>query len=356
LPAIKEMRVFRFPRQTHPQNFKTVLDGELYAYTSNDTAVNRADYYMIVEGYIVNYGSEITQFGHCWKAASAGGEPTINDRRTVFPDSKTNLPEVPPIGDSISFESVLDTLNDDTEYNVRSYVITADGQVWYNPITKLISTKPAIDEWFEQCIDCPEGGVKPVADDRFDALVFNFGDSIFFGTGSKGEGFLNNELIMYDPSTGTWDEDNLISIPPFSGSPSPPAEFRDGIGFAIEYQRTFDPPGTLTRSIFVGFGDHSYPGYDYKSATMYEYELIGSGAWREVPKHINARSGAICFVIGSYAYIGTGSNSSGDPLSNWYRFDPVADTDGAVETPAWNSLDNAPPIKREKCNFVYNAW
>ncbi len=347
---------YSFSRPTNDQNFKTIQGGELYAYTANDTAVNRADYYMIVEGYVVNYGSTIIEYGHCWNTGTSS-EPTINDHRTIFNESKKS--QIPEVGDSISFQSVLDSLDDDTEYNVRSYVITEDERMvegkktvvrkeWYNPITKPISTKPAIDEWFEQCLTCPDGGVKPTPEARFDAIVFNLGDTVFFGTGQQGlGGGMTKDIIMYTPEGG-WDPDFVPSIPKFSNN-TLNAEMIDGIGFAIVYQRKNDPPGTLTRSIFVGLGDHGgSDDYTEKANTLMEYDLE-KGIWRETSAHFTGRSGAVCFVIDGLAYIGTGSGAN--PTRDWYVFDPVAETDGDETTPGWRGLAGTnPPGTNEEEN------
>ncbi len=315
-------------RPTHPDNFKTASEGELYAYTSSDTAISRADYFMRIEGYLMNYGeAHIVQYGHCWKKKSgADVMPNISDEKLM---TKFNNP-IPPLADSISFDSNMLDLEPNTEYNVASYVVieeSKDGKpvrtVGYNPKVSLIKTRPAIDEWFEQCDECHDGdSYQPSTTARYDAIAFNLGDTIFFGTGKQG--IFNdplNDIMMFDPTKGRWSEkvitikdDDFVKRLPNPG-------FMDGIGFAMEYQR--EGVQNPTRSIFVGFGDHGGSGkHNEKSNFLLEYDLENDQWHKRAENKINRRSGAVCFVLKGRAYIGTGQGPVATE-SNWYVFDPA---------------------------------
>ncbi len=334
----KSVDSYLFSRPTHPNNFKSTLDGELYAYTKIDSALSRADYYMRVQGYLVNYGEgRIVQYGHCWKKnEGANSTPNLSneDLMTKFTDP------IPAVGDSISFQSSLINLEPGTEYNVSSYVIIESEQdgkkvltVGYNPDVAIIPTKPAIDEWFEQCADCPDGALQPSSTNRFDALGFSFGDTLFYGTGGQGYGSLNNKIIMYDPVTQSWGNEIQITFDTdYLPNSSVSFGMMDGIGCAIEYQRAGDPPGELTRSIFIGFADHG--GQDKtgdKSNFLLEYALNKDEGWVVRGRNFaNGRSGAVCFVLNGLLYFGTGSHFHNDAENNWFVYDPVVGTDRSI--------------------------
>ncbi len=348
----KGIESYLFVRPTHSDNFQTELHGDLYAYTSSDTAISRADYFMRVEGYLMNYGeAKIIQYGHCWKKVSGSGTitPNISDENLIT----VKKSPLPPLGDSISFDSDLINLEADTEYGITSYVIVERSEegkvvreVGYNPKISVIKTRPAIDEWFEQCAECNDGKTyQPSTNARYDAVAFNLGDTIFFGTGIQ-SGYRDplNDIMVYDPRSKRWLE-QVITIPIsdfVKNLPNP--GFRDGIGFAMAYQRPNKQ--SLTRSIFVGFGIHGQGANDISNFLL-EYDLE-EGQWhKRAENRINKRSGTICFVLNSRAYIGTGKSQSG-AHHNWFVFDPAL---AASEKPkditnSFRSVSGAPKIPR----------
>ncbi len=357
---------FMTSRPTHENNFKTALKGELYAYTAKDTASVRADYFMKVRGYIMNYGeSKIIQYGHCW--VKGDGTPKIGTD-SLMSKITEGMPEV---GDSLQFESNMQNLEENTKYSIASYVIVEkDGEqvVAYNkPDT--IRTKPALDEWFEQYAGSKHGNYQPQNSRRFDALGFSFGDTLFYGTGADGKGSLKNLLRMYVPSgdkenMGEWEDlhplpKHILGDPYFDNSLtlSPNGGFSDGIGFAIEYKAF----GMVRRSIFVGFGDHKGDDVNLsKSNFLMEYNITpnysGPPAWEVYKSSLNRRSGAVCFVLGDLAYIGTGANSSdlAETNYNWRVFVPQE----AVERKSNGFHEVDPPtyIKRKGAvSFVLNG-
>ncbi len=328
----KKEQNYSFSRATFDQNFKTIYDGELYAYTVDDKAISRADYYLLVEGDISSYGDTIVRYGHCW--SSTVTEPTVEtaDSFTIFPVS--GLANIANIT-GFKFESPITNLVAGTDYYVRTWVERRDGTIGYNPTTTLVPTKPAIDEWFEQLTTD-----KPSSSWRTDALVFNFGDTIFFGTGQTGNGqALLNDVITYLPSqsgSGTWSTDFIKPLPDGTNG-GLPGKLMNGIGFAMEYKIETSP--RTTKSIFIGFGDHV--GNDLvsdKSVRLLEYDLSKS-SWTATEPFGIARSNAVCFVINGFAYIGTGKSTH--VLSDWIIYDPV---EAAKDKPnnGWRQLQTIP--------------
>ncbi len=329
---------FAFYRPSHPQNFITTRGGELYAYTADDSVIVRADYYLKVIGQIKTYGDEILHFGHCWHPTNPNPVIGVDTLMTIDP-SDINLND----GDSISYTSIVTRLTSNTRYYLRSYIITGDGSgnpvdTGYNPVVSLITTKDAIDEWFEQIGEnVNPGGM------RFDAVAFNMGDTIFFGTGNQGQESLLKDLYMYDPVTGSWGPfQSLISIKLPEGTQELKDKLTDGVGFAIVFKDknagTTTPP---RRCIYVGLGD--YGGNNLradKSRTMLEWDF-DRGSWRETEIFSGGvKSGCVSFVIDGKAYVGTGSNSG--PTSDWHVYDPALDRDGDDLTLGWKQLLNRP--------------
>jgi len=344
----KSDEIYSFYRVSHPQNFVTNQGAELYAYAADDSMLIRADYFLKVLGQVSTYGNTIIDYGHCWHPTNPNPTIGVDTLRT---NSKTgdNIDDVTavfPKEDSISFTSVITRLNADTKYYIRSYVITGDAEgnpidTGYNPVVTEVFTKDAIDEWFP--ID-GEIGVERPGGFRFDALGFNFGDTVIFGTGNQGSGNLTNSMWMYDPVTRLWNGDfrSLPTIEYYPGSTG--AALVDGIGFGVEFADVNAPVGQKNRCIYVGLGD--YVGddlFEHKSNTILQYDFTkGNNIWTPVEPFIGSRrSGAVCFAIGTRAYIGTGKGQF--PLSDWYVFYPEYARDGNGSTPAWRSMGTNVP-------------
>ncbi len=324
----KDVESYLFTRPTHPKNFKTIQDGDLYAYTGLDSALRRADYFIRLQGYLANYGEgKIVQYGHCWKKnAGAGAAPNISDSKLM---TEITSP-IPPVADSISFESLMLDLEPNTEYSVASYVIIEserDGKkvrtVGYNPDVSYIKTRPATNEWFEQYDNCPDPAPFPPikAAARFDAVGGSLNDTLlFFGTGSQGYGNpLLADIKVF--SNNHWVAKTSIPASQTKGLPMP--GMMDGIAFAMSYRKKNAAEGKMTHSIFLGYGDHGGQGRrEDKSDFLLEYDLDTDQWYKRNRGKINRRSGAVCFVLGKYAYIGTGEGSTSLEY-NWYVFDPV---------------------------------
>ena len=337
----KESEVYSFFRPTNPKNLKTLYDGEFYSWASTDTAVIRADYFLNISGEITSYGDSIIAYGHCWSESNTN--PSIgNDFDTIYNQS------VMPNG-SAEFVSYLSDLKSDTEYNIRSFAIFSKGgtvDTGYNPVVSKIRTLPAIDEWFIQ-----EGALRPTGQ-RFDAIAFNLGDTIFFGTGNQGSNNLLKDINIYNPQTSAWEENFItlgtVQLPNTGPTYQYRAPLTNGVGFALRYKLK-NRLDEIT-AVFVGLGD--YEGTDdrtYKSKTLVKYELKSDGSWDKLYVESalydgGSVTGAVSFTIGSTAYIGTGSHSSA--TYQWFSYKPALDFDGDNSTFPWYQLSDAPTIQR----------
>lgn len=327
----KESDMYSFFRQTHPKNLKTLADGEFYSWAASDSAVIRADYFLNVQGEITTYGDSIIAYGHCWSKNNSN--PSIgNDFDTIY-----NISILP--GNKSTFVSYLSNLEADTEYNVRSFALIRNAQgtidTGYNPVVTQISTLPAINQWFEQT-----GELLRPGNARFDAVAFNLGDTMFFGTGNQGNEQLQQDIWMFDPVTGEWELliTNLVPIYlPLRGESR--NKLTNAVGFALTYHEKNAPEGVMKRCIYVGLGD--FGGFDDrndKTMTIVEYDLEDM-SFRTIQTDYTGGfcSGAVSFTIGSKAYVGTGSGLS--TKYTWHVFDPVAEFDGDALTAGWRTIN-----------------
>ncbi len=328
----KETEVFSFYRPSNPQNFKTVKGGELYAFAADDSLLVRADYYLKVLGQIQNYGSGILRYGFTWSKSIA--KPVLGNASCSDTIIESPIAEQ----DTLSFTLPLTNLTPNTLYNIRSFIIT-DIDTAYNPVVLKVTTKNAIDEWFEQTGELN----KPISL-VYDAVAFNFGDTVFFGTGNFGKTFLSNNMYMYDPKVGTW-----TTLPAVPKTPLPlnRSEVTDAVGFAIAFHDIYGPQGEINKLMYIGLGD--FGGKDLgseKSSTMQIYDLI-KNEWTGVqtaPFAGGKMSGAVSFVLGEVAYVGTGSNTAATKA--WYVYIPAYDRDGVIATEPWQQLLSEPGTKK----------
>lgn len=323
----KESENYSFYRPSHPQNFRTKIGGELYAYTATDSTIARADYYLKVQGKIKTYGSNIAKYGHCWSTSS---NPTISDNWKDYDGAALEYGGV----DTASFITTLAGLKPNTDYYIRSYVKVpvpdseGDTIYGYNPVVSKISTLPAINEWYEQF-----ESNKPLNGSRFDAVAANFGDSLFFGTGNSGNAFPNKDMYWYDPATQSWDV-----------FPSTNYAITDGIAFAVEFTDNVSQQGSKTRCLYVGLGDlvgKGLPTDNSNFLMQYDFE---DGFWIpkvDYPFIGPPRTGAVAFVLGDKAYVGTGKGYS--YLNDWYVYFPANDRDGDSKTIPWRGMGSNVP-------------
>ncbi|MFN8255128.1 MAG: hypothetical protein U0W24_05525 [Bacteroidales bacterium] len=336
----RETEMFSFFRPSNPQNFKNVRGGELYTFAANDSVTVRADYYMKVLGQLKTYGDEILQYGFVWHPTNARPVITVD---TLMTKNGSADPPLPGANDTLSFNMPLTRLLPDTKYFIRSYVIRGDGNgnpvdTGYNPVVLERSTESAIDEWFMQ-----EGGEVPESGFRFDAVAFNFGDTIFFGTGDQGQNILTKDIYMYDPTKGTWEFWTSLANVYLPVSQQFRDKVTDAVGFALQY--TDNITKQKVKCIYVGLGD--YVGNDLrddKSNVLLEYNMETKNYKTTSQSSGGIRSGSVCFVIGEKAYIGTGSNSN--PTHDWHVFQPANEWDGDITTFPWLQISSPDEVNR----------
>ncbi len=314
-------------RPTNENNMITKHGAELYSFSIQDSIVKLASYYARVHGKIETYGDTVIKYGHCWGLSE---NPILVSEETMtvneaegFNTSGTTI---------VEYESRLSNLTKESNYYVRSYIITADGagnikDTAYNVNNLNLNTPPPTNEWLETT-----GGGKPSA--RYDAVAFNKGDTVYFGTGNQKyidapTAYLANDFWQYDPKEDAWTQ---ISAVPQEGS----AEgLTQAIGFALTFYRA-DIQKTVTR-LYIALGDYvGDNSYLHKSSRVYEYNME-TNIWKIVePFASQARSEAVVFAMGDKAFVGTGTFSA--PRNDWMLYDPVTQYDPNDNRNPWRGI------------------
>jgi N-acetylneuraminic acid mutarotase len=182
---------------------------------------------------------------------------------------------------------------------------------------------------------------------RSASFVFSVGDQAYVGAGFDGDDRLS-DMWMYDGNKNTW-----YSMAPFPGKArSNAVAFTiNGKGYAgsgydgnvalkdfweytpetNSWKQISDLPTASGRYDAVGFSllDKGYVGSgkdnDQKDQSdFYRYDAQ-TDTWEKIESLPIKRSGAFSFVIGSYGYIGGGTNNSLN-TDNFYAYDPQSES------------------------------
>jgi len=90
------------------------------------------------------------------------------------------------------------------------------------------------------------------------------------------------------------------------------------------YNRAQATSFSILNKGYVGLGTRSYP-YIYFN-DFYKYDPI-QNSWEQIADFPGeGKESATSFVIGDYAYVGIGINSSNLPTNEFFKYDPVSDT------------------------------
>lgn len=270
--------------------------------------------------------SDITEVGHCWSSETE--TPTI-DRN----EGKSNV-SFDLVGD-ITYSSTIENLNNGLRYYIRAYAIIED-KVLYGNIENF-----AIENIWEE---------SPTTLFRSEgAIAFTIGTDAYIGLGfAEGRGDLNNFVKLSPDGMST----NLTPFPGKKRVGAVAFSLNDKgyvglgvIGNTCEMLKDFwvyDPISDQWDSLTI-----SYPGQERYFATSFVIKnkaYVGLGRkgcdqgvigdfwafnpntntpWVEIPNaNISARMGAVNFVIGDKAYIGTGMDNNGNFLADFWEFNP----------------------------------
>ena len=274
-----------------------------------DSVQHVSDKNAIIKGYFeYTDPEEISRYGHCW--VKGGTTPIIsNDSAncTIYDFRKRQTGE---------FESFINGLMHETEYSVRSFIITDNGTVGYNPqVTRFVTTEPH-DEWFS----CPNLTNQLRCDGVSVSTVIN-GDTIsFFGLGRNASTCFA-DFYQFNSKTG-----QITRLKDF------PGKARWGaVAFALSYTDRISKEEV--QCVYVGLGSSDSDGSNYEN-DFYVYRLDKS-RWEKVQYiwhnqdgedvYTNAftadgRTGSIAFSIDEYGFVGMGENAIGACYNDIYVF------------------------------------
>lgn len=154
-------------------------------------------------------------------------------------------------------------------------------------------------------VNCFAGGWIQKADfggvARHRTTMLTIGNKIYIGLGhynGAGPNVLFNDWWEYDPSTNSWSQK------------------ADYLGGNCYHATGF----TMNNLAYVGTGRTSETGSTLVQ-NFYKYDAAAN-SWVEITSFPGiGRRGAVSFVIGEYAYIGSGE-SNGGVVGSFFRFDP----------------------------------
>ncbi|MDB5035478.1 MAG: type sorting protein [Chlorobi bacterium] len=132
---------------------------------------------------------------------------------------------------------------------------------------------------------------------RDGAMSFSIGSKVYFGAGGGYKDFYE-----YDPATSKWTK--KANIP------------------GVTNERAFCTGFCIGNKGYVGFG---YDGNTNIKNDLWEYDPASDKWTRKTDFPGTHRDGVTCFVIGSNAYIGGGSDNQ-YLFGDFYEYNPAADT------------------------------
>lgn len=271
-----------------------------------DTIKDVYDRGATVQGYFeYSDPDEIVKYGHCWSKDS--NKPIINkdsSNCTMF-DFNGNIPA--------SFESQIDELAFENDYYVRSFIITANGTVGYNPNVSKFTTSEPHDEWFK--CDNPLTSVLR-ADGFAVSTVINNDTITYFGLG-RNAGQCYNDVYKFDSKT-----QKITPIKTFEGSA------RWGVAaFILNYVDA--ATNEKIQCLYVGLGCSDPEGKTGYETDFYVYDII-KGRWDEVRSNYkdrqgpsftgNPRTGSVSFSLGELGFLGLGENATEACHNDFYVF------------------------------------
>ncbi len=286
----------------------TVIYGDTVSFSISDLSVTTDSIIITgsstinIVGIINSLGfSAVSDHGHCW---STNPGPTINDNTSALgPATQTGF-----------YVSNLSNLDTNTTYYIRAYATNASITTYGNERTFVI-----------QAFDVSSDGVKLISDDEAE------GD----GTLSIGSYEIDNHghcwsSTNYPPTVN----DSKASLGPSSSNTGFVSNLTNLMPNTTYYVRAYATEGSTTKygkvdtlvvknfwtqisdfggsprndAIALSMGTKAYLGLGveiYQKNDFWEYDSV-SGAWTQKANYNDSVVGAVGFVIGGKAYLGTG--------------------------------------------------
>ncbi len=303
-----------------------------YLSSTPDTAISISDVYAKVTNTIryARVEDSIVMYGHCWSKS-----PDVRLRDTMSTRFYTENYSELQYGTKV--QSTLAGLEDETDYYVRSYVVTGKRQgdniiakdTAYNPVELLVRTDDPKNLWEER----PE---LAQGQPYLGAISFTYNGKLYTGLGHN-ESVFDKIIFEYDPVTKAWNE--FTSLPTSSG------KFSNAVCFIVKGVQI--QTGVYRDFLYVGTGltdqgdaTDEFWRYDLKNDTW--VELRDGSKFSGGP-----RQNAVAFSVNGKGYVALGTINSGAPVESVYEFDPeYADVSGFYPQGKWKKVTSFPGGKR----------
>ncbi|MCQ2973927.1 MAG: hypothetical protein MJ211_03870 [Bacteroidales bacterium] len=292
-----------FYKNAFVTNSGSILESSAFS----DSIIQVTDDIAIINGSF-EYASpnEIIRYGHCWTKGNT--LPTINSDSSNCTMFETNVES------GNSFKSSIYNLIHETDYSVRSFVITSNGTVGYNPIQTKFKTSIPHDEWFDNGTINPQSRA-----DGISVTLVQGNDTVtYFGLGRNASNCYND---FYTINSSTGKIEQLRNFP---------GKSRWGaVAFALNYEDK--ESREKVRCIYVGLGCSDATGKGGYEKDFYVYD-IQKQKWEQVKYENNGkiysdlvfpgneRTGAIGFTLDDCGFVGLGSNALDACHQDFYIF------------------------------------
>jgi N-acetylneuraminic acid mutarotase len=219
----------------------------------------------------------------------------------------------------------------ETPFFVRTYVITSQGDTGYNKTVFVDTTLSPVNEWFRKKDFLIGGSTAREGSVCFTLYNKEKGyDCAYVYGGNVGISYYK-DLYEYDAKTDTWEQLNSVESPSIRS---------EAVAFSIEY---YNSSGQKQISGFVGTGKDLA---NNKLDDWYEY-YPDHNHWKPRENYPRGVSNAVGFGIGEKGYVGTGSSEGDILVSEFYSYNPIADTIGGSPWVQVTQFANNQSLKRK---------
>lgn len=305
----------------YPNAFVTQKEAVLGSAAYRDSSLYVSDNEISMEGGFEYADNDIIGYGHCW--VKGNYTPYINK------DSSNCIIHETFINSGERFHSLITGLEHETSYSIRSFVITRNGSVGYNPTVFKATTSVPHDKWYDCGLLNINGKAIPQRADGVSIVAEEDGDTVtYFGLGRNGSSCYN-DFYCYSSKNKAYRQLSNMKVALWGAA-----------GFYLD---TEDDKKNKIRRIYVGtgctradnytFDDYTQQFFCYDMATN-KWEQVSfffDGAAMDASINVFAgqvRTGAVAFGIYGYGFVGLGEcEMYGEKMypNDFYTF--VMDTD-----------------------------
>ncbi len=283
----------------YPNAFVTQKEAVLESAALKDTCLYVSDNEISIQGGFEYADDDIIGYGHCW--VKGNYDPYINKDSTncIIHEKFVNSGDV--------FHSLITGLEHETSYSVRSFVITRNGNVGYNPEVAKITTAVPHDKWFDAGLISIGGKAMSQRADGVSIVAIEDDDTVtYFGLGRNGSSCYN-DFYCYSAKKKEYRQLSNMKLALWGAA-----------GF---YLNTEDEKKNKIRRLYVGTGCTRADQYTFEDYTQqfFCYDMA-TNKWEQVSYFFDGmamdanlnvfagqvRTGAVAFGIYGYGFVGLG--------------------------------------------------